>query len=443
MRFVPGSLLWRTLGVVVVSLVLSQAAALWLLHEFVTQPRAALGVGQFVSHLKTLDAALQTMGPHQQQEFLGRIAEKEGIRVVPVRGNERLQPAPDAEPVRLFRERIREIFGPETDVYVRGVETPDPAKARRQLLLVRLPAGGREFWVGFPRTRIDRDPSSALVAWGVAGLVIAILATFLIVWRLNRPLAELARAAARLGRGGDPPPVAETGPSEIRAVARAFNKMKDDLQKAQRERSTFLAGVSHDLRTPLARLRLQAELLGGGVDAATREAIVHDLDDMNAIIDQFIDFARSEAAEPLERVDLSALARGAAERAMRSGAVVRCALGELPALMLRPLAMRRLADNLVANAARHAGGEIVVRTASESGAAVLSVLDRGPGIPVSMVERLKKPFTRRDEARSGTSGAGLGLAIAERIAALHGGRLDLVERAGGGLEARVTLPLAA
>ena len=121
---------------------------------------------------------------------------------------------------------------------------------------------------------------------------------------------------------------------------------------------------------------------------------------------------------------------------------MRCELGEVPTLMLRPLAMQRLADNLIANAARHAGGEVLVRTSSTDGEAVLSVLDRGPGIPAAMVERPKQPFTRRDKARSGSSGAGLGLAIATRVAALHGGRLDLLSRDGGGLEARVTLPMA-
>ena len=104
--------------------------------------------------------------------------------------------------------------------------------------------------------------------------------------------------------------------------------------------------------------------------------------------------------------------------------------------------MQRLLDNLIGNAARHAGGEVLVRATEANGQALLSVLDRGPGIPASMVERLKQPFTRRDEARSGYSGAGLGLAIAERVARLHGGRLDLLAREGGGLEARVTLPVA-
>ena len=265
MKLFPVSLLWRTLLVLVAALVLSQAAALWLLlHEHVTQPRMALGVGQFVSHLKTISAALQTMTAPQQQEFIGRIAEKEGIRISPVRGTERMRPAADVPPTRVFRERIREIFGPDADVYVRGSEKADEADKRaRQVLWIRLPAGEREFWVAFPRGRIERDPATALIAWGIAGLLIAILATFFIVWKLNRPLSELARAAEKLGKGGDPPPVAETGPAEIRAVARAFNQMKEDLQKSQRDRATFLAGVSHDLRTPLSRLRLEVEMLGG------------------------------------------------------------------------------------------------------------------------------------------------------------------------------------
>ncbi|MGZ5582706.1 MAG: ATP-binding protein, partial [Usitatibacter sp.] len=273
---------------------------------------------------------------------------------------------------------------------------------------------------------------------GVAGLAIAILATVFIMWRLNRPLKELAQAAERLGKGGDPPPVAEAGPTEIRAVARAFNQMKDDLRDAQRERATFLAGISHDLRTPLARLRLDVEMLEGKVDPAVQRGMVDDLGDMNAIIDQFIDFMRSEAAEPLSGVDLSELARTCAERAARSGMQVRCELADVPMLMLRPLAMQRLVDNLLANAARHAGGEATLRTETRDAKVVLSVLDRGPGIPPSMVDQVKLPFRKRDESRSGSSGAGLGLAIAERVANLHGGRLELLPREGGGLEARVT-----
>jgi two-component system osmolarity sensor histidine kinase EnvZ len=274
----------------------------------------------------------------------------------------------------------------------------------------------------------------------VVGLAIAIAASFLLVWRLNRPLAELAQAAAKLGKGGDPPPVSETGPQEIREVARAFNQMKEDLRRGERERATFLAGVSHDLRTPLARLRLELEMLGDQVDEPARAAMVADVDDLNAIIDQFIDYTRSETAEPLVPTDLSELARSCAERAARSGLAVRCELAAVPLVMVRPLAMQRLIDNLLVNAQKHAGGEVLVRTGAREGELTLSVLDRGPGIDPAAAERLKQPFTRLDEARSGASGAGLGLFIANRVAAIHGGRLALLPRDGGGLEARLSLP---
>jgi two-component system osmolarity sensor histidine kinase EnvZ len=441
MSFFPSSLMWRTFAVMVVALVLSQAAAISLLNRFVTEPRHEARVGQFVSHLKTISAALETMAPAAQQRFIDAIAEKEGIRILPVSGEERLQPVEGAVPMRFFRSRIREIFGPQAEVYMRRGD-PDAPQPRRELW-VRLPAGAHDFWVAFPRGRIDRDPLAALLSWSAAGLAIAIVATFFLVYRLNRPLAELARAARKLGKGGDPAPVAETGPSEIRAVARAFNQMKEDLQESQRERATFLAGVSHDLRTPLSRLRLEVEMLDGRVDPESHRGMQQDLDDMNAIIDQFIDFMRSEATEPPEPVDLAELARASAERAARSGTAVRCEAAPVPPIMLRPLAMQRLVDNLIANAIRHAGGEVVVRTAASPANAVLAVLDRGPGIPPSQVERVKQPFMRRDDARSGSSGAGLGLAIADRVARLHGGTLELLPREGGGLEARVTLPFGA
>lgn len=443
MRLFPGTLRWRTLVVIVGALVVSQATAMWLFDRNVTQPRIALNVSVFVSHLKTIAAALQTMSPEQQPQFIARIAEKDGIRIVPARGNENMQPAQERPALDLFRERLRKVFGPSTEVYVRGPEARETGRdGRPRVLWVRLPTGERDFWVAIPRGRLERDTATALVVWGIVGLAIAILATFFLVSRLNRPLAELAHAAGQLGRGGDPSPVSETGPTEIRAVARAFNQMKEDLRRNERDRATFLAGVSHDLRTPLARMRLDVEMLEGKVDGEAQRGMEADLADMNAIIDQFIDFTRSESSEPMSGVNLAELARACAERAARSGIDVRCQLEEVPLRMVRPLAMQRLLDNLLANAGRHAGGEVLLRIRADGETVVQSVLDHGPGIPPDLVEHLKQPFTRRDEARSGSSGAGLGLAIVNRVATLHGGRLELLPREGGGLEARVTLPPA-
>jgi two-component system osmolarity sensor histidine kinase EnvZ len=397
-------------------------------------PRMALGIGQFVSHLKTISAALETLPPGSERAFIARLAEKEGIRVLPVRGDEAGRPAPDRPGVRMFRERIKALFGADAEVFMRP--------GSPNVLWIRLPAGTSDYWVAFPRSRIDREPSDVLLEWVIAGVLIALLATALIAWRLTLPLARLARTADALGEGTDPPAVPESGPSEVRAVARAFNKMKERLKRNESERTTFLAGVSHDLRTPLSRLRLDVEMLSGRVEPDTQKGMVTDIEDMNAIIDQFIDFARSEATEQLSPVDLSSLAKDCAERSARAGSRIACELGDVPVLLLRPMAVQRLVGNLLQNASRHAGGEILLKTERREGLVRLSVSDRGPGIPAGDIDRVKEPFTRRDEARSGQSGAGLGLAIVARIAKLHGARFDLEPRPGGGLVASVWFPCA-
>ncbi len=429
-----GSFFWRTLAVLVVALVASQAAALLLFRQQVQQPRMGQGIGQFVSHLKTISAALESLAPEPSRAFIERLAEREGIRIFPVRGDKPGRPAPDVPGLRMFRDRIKGLFGPEAEVFVRP-GTPG-------VLWVRLPTSRADYWVGFPRNRVDRGESDALLYWLFAGVAIAIAATALITWRLNRPLARLAKAAEALGQGQDPPSVPETGPTEVRAVAKAFNEMKERLKGNERERTTFLAGISHDLRTPLARLRLDVEMLGGKVEADTQKGMVADLEDMNAIIDQFIDYARSEATEPYSAVDLAQLGRECAERAARTGTQITCDLADVPPLMLRPLAISRLVANLVQNAVKHGGGQVILSVRGAPGEVRLAVSDRGPGIAADEIERLKEPFTRRDDARSGQSGAGLGLAIVARIAKAHGARFDLLPREGGGLVAQVAFPVA-
>ena len=138
---------------------------------------------QFVSHLKTVSAALETMDPSQHPAFIARIAEKEGLRITPPRPDVAMHPAPDVPLLRVFRERLRDIFGPGAEVYVRPVRGEGEAERNSpRTFFIRLPAGSSAYWVAFPRGRVDRDSATAVVAWGVAGVAIAVLATFLIVW---------------------------------------------------------------------------------------------------------------------------------------------------------------------------------------------------------------------------------------------------------------------
>ncbi len=401
---------------------------------------------QYIGHLKTIRAALEVIPPAQHREFLAKLREERGIRVIPPqRITEAVELAPDSPGIGAARERLREQFGPEADIYVyQRPPRPQLAPDGKQVvpppaLITKLPVGTSYYWVVFPRSRvIEQDLSLAWIGWGVLGAILSLVGSVFLMWRVNRPLEALANAARALGQGKNPPPVTEMGPGEVRAVATAFNQMRTNLTQLDQERATFLAGVSHDLRTPLSRLRLGIEMLPA--DPATRGDLEQDIHDINLVIDQFLDFARDESSEPAQPMNLTQLALGAVERAARMQVAAKTDLAELPPQMLRPVAMQRAMDNLINNAARHGRGDILIQTHRDaaSGLSALSVFDRGPGIPVHEVERLKKAFTRMDGARSGESGAGLGLAIVERIARMHGAKFDLLPRAGGGTEARLT-----
>jgi len=269
---------------------------------------------------------------------------------------------------------------------------------------------------------------------------------WLIVYRINRPLRSLTQAAIRLGQGGQPQPVSEDGPEEIRALTRAFNRMSTELAHLDADRKLLLAGVSHDLRTPLARLRLAVEMLPADANNAAKAGIVQDVEDMDAIIGQFVAFVKEGGGEDLRSCDLNELAQSAAERYTRLGQPVKLELAARTSIPVRPMAMQRLLANLLDNAFKHgrsppAQAEVTVQTWQQGGRIYLSVLDRGPGVPESDAQRLLQPFERLESSRSNLSGSGLGLAIVDRIARTHGGRLQLLARAGGGLEARVELPI--
>ena len=447
--FIPKSLLARTAIVIALALLASQLASVLLFRYYSQQPRLALVAAGYISHLKTIRAALDVIPAAQHRDFLLKLREEKGIRVIaPQRITEALEAAPDSPAIRAARERLREQFGVEADIFVyQRPARPQLQKSPdgRQVfpppaLITKLPVGASYYWVVFPRSRVlDPDFSLAWIGWGLLGMVLSLAGAVFLMWRVNRPLEALASAARELGRGTNPPPVTEMGPGEVRAVATAFNQMRTDLTRLDQERATFLAGVSHDLRTPLSRLRLGVEMLPA--DPATRSDLEKDIEDINVVIDQFLDFARDESSEPPQRMNLTQLALGAVERAARMHVAATTDLAALPPLMLRPIAMQRAIDNLVNNAARHGGGDILIQTRRGTGGVAtmsLSVFDRGPGIPAHEVERLKQAFTRIDSARSGESGAGLGLAIVERIARMHGAKFDLLPRAGGGTEARLT-----
>jgi two-component system, OmpR family, osmolarity sensor histidine kinase EnvZ len=294
-----------------------------------------------------------------------------------------------------------------------------------------------------PRPQDDEVPWRA-VAWALIVIALLLAAAFAFARYLARPLRELEKAVDRVGRGDPPPPLPESGPSEIASVNRGFNAMLGNLRQIERDRAVLLAGVSHDLRTPLARLRLGIEM--SARDEITRNGMVADIEEMDRIVGQFLDFARDDSATAAAAKDLNEVVGACVERYRRAGRDVDFVHGDVPPVPLRETAMSRLTSNLIDNALAYGGPPVDVSTARSGDRIVLDVADRGPGVPPSQVERLKQPFTRATASRSrsdGAAGAGLGLAIVDRIARLHGGTFDLLPRDGGGTIARVTLPVPA
>ena len=308
---------------------------------------------------------------------------------------------------------------------------------RSQTRLVRI-----EFQLG----RISaRNPHQMLVLTLVIGLVMGTIA-FLYLKNQMRPMARLAAAAEAFGRGVSVP-LRPSGATEVRAAAAAFLQMRQRIERHAEQRTLLLSGVSHDLRTPLTRMRLALSLME---DEAEHRALLADVAEMEALVDRFLEFARGAAAEAVETVDLGDLLSARVAHATRAGAPL---VLEPPAtgvtLRARPHLLARAVDNVIGNALRY-GLRARVALRVEAATAVIEVEDSGPGIAPEDRERATLPFVRLDPARGtaagGGAGAGLGLAIVTEAMRSHGGRLELDQGATpgyGGLRVRLILPRSA
>lgn len=387
----PDSLLWRSFLLIATLMLVAVAAWLALFREAEMQPRARQVAQMVASVVNLTRAALLAARPESRVDLLAELSDTEGVHVYPADPDDRIvAPPPSAFTRHLVRE-VRARLGPETRLAF--VLNDEPGL----FVSFSIFSGDEgDYWLALPRERLERRLPLYWLGWGAAVLLLALAGAWLIVYRIVRPLEE--------------------------------------------ERALLLAGVSHDLRTPLTRLRMETEL--SVADAEARAGMEADIAEMDRTIGQFLDFARPQGLDGKAKVvtDLAALL---AEIAARYGDKVKCRPAEADfQIPVHPEPLRRAIVNLIENALRHAGHASPVElelTRAKNGI-VIAVLDRGTGIVPAEAARLKQPFTRGEAARTGAGGAGLGLAIVERIARAHAGRLELLPRDGGGLAARIVLP---
>ena len=300
------------------------------------------------------------------------------------------------------------------------------------------------YWVRVPLTGFSETKMEFLIFYLSSIGFLSVLGGWWFARHLNRPLKALQTAAVRVGVGDFSTRLVERGSTEVVEVTQAFNKMSKGIAELENDRRLLMAGVSHDLRTPLTRIRLATEMMSDEEDYL-KEGIVDDIEDMNAIIDQFIEYLRHHNSGEMHLEDLNSLVSEVVHAEQQHQREINLFAAEtLPKVMMNMVALKRVVTNMIENAIRYSDEAIDVTTAynPRKKLVIVTVKDRGPGIPEAELESVFEPFKQGDQAR-GSEGSGLGLAIIKRIVATHGGTVKLRNRKEGGLSAEVYLPAQA
>ena len=295
-------------------------------------------------------------------------------------------------------------------------------------------------WIGIPLVGLRSSLARTALFTAACGTLIVLLMAAAYARSLTAPLRRLAAAAGDVVAGTPPPPLVNPSVREIVDLELAMVRAAANVRRGARERDLMLAALSHDLRTPLARLRLGLELAGSSDDPLLREGMIADIEAIDALNAQFIAFVRDGSEETSEDVELVALVRELVARNAIDGGSWRIEAPESLWVRGKPLALARAIDNLIRNAIRHGAPPFRIALDERDGQVRCSVADAGPGAPSALLDRLGEPFLRGDAARSGAQGSGLGLASSRRIARQHGGKLAVRNLPEGGFEATLSLP---
>lgn len=426
----PASLFGKTAVTVVAAFIIMQALVLAVAFFTIMRPMAQRSADDLAALIVLAAQTWVELPPGTRPDFREELASRHQIWI----GDS--APSADGGVRPPYAQLLEDSLEKRTGVPGRVTLT----QGKELWLWAEIPAAGERVPVGIPQRRIGAQPFLALsLVFGI-GTLLSLLTALLLVRRLTRPLERLTQAVERVGGGEMPELLPETGSLELATLARSFNRMARQVRELLDNRTTLLAGISHDLRTPLARLRLALEMLAENPRPALIERMARDLDDMNRLIGEFLGLARGLQQEGRCTFDAGAVVAEAVAAARAAGTTVEASSAETCQTQGRPLALRRILDNLIGNAVRHGSGAVDVSCECGDGTVLVRVLDRGPGIAEDQMEAVFRPFHRIEVSRSSaTGGSGLGLAIARQLAEANGWRIELANRPGGGLEAKLTL----
>ena len=432
-----GGLFWRTFALIALLIAVSIAAWFQSFRVIEREPRAQRVALQLVAVVKLTRTALLYSDPDLRRALLQDLESNEGVRVYPRETTDKYRLQPDESLNRLIERDVRGRLGNETVIAQSVNDIPG--------VWISFKIDDDDYWVALDRDQLDNVTGLQWAGWGVFALALSLFGAAFITSLVNRPFARLALAARRVGSGQSPEPLPERGMGVAAETNRSFNQMVQDLEQLDADRALMLAGISHDLRTPLARLRLETEMSPS--DEATKLAMVDDIEQMDMIIGRFLDYARP-MQRMAETVDLSLIGGEMAARFYaEDGVLMKTDLAQGANIEGDPTDVRRVIGNLLENARKYGRSavddiaRITLQTRVNHGRVELSVLDEGRGIPEDQVALITRPFYRVDTARTQANGTGLGMAIVQRLVTRQRGTLRLRNRhPHAGFEVTIDFP---
>lgn len=433
MRFsLPGTLFAQTatlLSLAFVALLLSGAL---IFKHFVLDPTAKQASEDAAALLVLSAQTWAELPPQTRIDFEAELAYSHGIELT--EAQHQLPPLVISQThLNLLQNALERRTGQDIAV---GSAVDRPTQ-----FVADLPIAGRTLRLAFARDRITPEIPSAVFWLTFAAALLALITTLLLVRHLINPLRKLSHAAVQFGRGKKHIMLKESGPQELAALTRHFNQMTEQVDELIANRTTLLAGISHDLRTPIARLSLALEMLPPEPDLIDRMRL--DLKEMDQLITRTLQLAKSfeDSSTPLDDIDLPELLDGIITEYQHQISHLVWQPKQHCPLTVNALALRRVVANLIENAIRYGGDTLELRYIIQPNATLIEVLDSGSGIPEDKLSRVFQPFYRLESSRNvETGGSGLGLAIVQQLAQAQGWQVELNNRIQGGLCARLQIP---
>jgi two-component system osmolarity sensor histidine kinase EnvZ len=426
-------LFWRTFLFLVLLVMASMASWFGSFKIVERTPRVQQLAAQIVSIVTITGSALTHSAPDRRRDLLFDLASNEGIRIYLLEASDVVE-VPDPTPLlKELQKEIQEKLGKNT----RFAKTMNGVSG----FWVSFSIEDDQYWLRLDQERIDPANGLQFLGWAAITLILTLIGAVFISRLINDPLSRLSTAARMVAKGKRPDPLPEKGPSEIRETNESFNQMVEDLIRIESDRAVILAGISHDLRTPLARMQLEVEMANLSLDA--RLGMQSDLAQMDGIIGQFLDYAKPLESVVFDIINISELLEKIIDESSRlPDVIIRSAISPNIKMPGNKIELYRVFNNLIQNARRYGrspGTQQVkidiqchVKSKGNRPGILISVRDYGTGVPDSDLTRLLKPFTRVDVSRSQANGSGLGLAIVDKIVKRHSGRIRISNHANGG-----------